>query len=206
MGGNLGGIPFNRARADELIEGLHQRLYRGPLLDEGEYVIAGSYRRGKMTLGDLDIIVLRDDWNNPHFVREVWESLGLDVTRNQHLTKKCAPRKALHFLVGGSNDIVRCGDGRTGHQIDLYFAPPKSEGAFLLFLTGSKDFNVWQRRRAKRMGFTLTQWGIAKNGHGDCFASTEEAICKLLEMQWPPPAARETGNYREWNSICKERW
>lgn len=79
-----------------------------------------------------------------------------------------------------------------GLQIDLYYAEEDYLGAMLLFLTGSKAFNIRQRALAKRRGFRLNQYGLwTQDGETLVASRTEEEIFTALGMEFLPPEERE---------------
>jgi DNA polymerase (family 10) len=149
--------------------------------------IAGSLRRGRETIGDVDLICsLKDDAAgdavSAAFVKfpEVERILGQGTT------------KASVITVGGL-------------QVDLRIVPHDSFGAALLYFTGSKDHNVKLRGRAQDMGFTLNEWGLytfkdyeksqKKTAAAPSIAAvagkTEADVYKKLGLDFIEPALRE---------------
>jgi DNA polymerase (family X) len=137
---------------------------------------AGSLRRGRETAGDLDLLV-----TGP----------------------ACAPEKtgaAVEYVAAypGIHDIIAKGENKvsfhlaSGLQVDVRLLPSESYGAALQYFTGSKAHNVALRQRALKMGYTLSEWSLARLDDGSTIASaTEEDIYSALAMDWMPPELRE---------------
>ncbi|MGA2651690.1 MAG: DNA polymerase/3'-5' exonuclease PolX [Terracidiphilus sp.] len=137
---------------------------------------AGSLRRGRETAGDLDLLV-----TGP----------------------ACAPEHtaaAVEYVAAfpGIRDIIAKGDNKVsfhladGLQVDVRLLPSASYGAALQYFTGSKAHNVSLRQRALRMGYTLSEWALARlDDNSVVAAATEEEIYAALGMDWIPPEMRE---------------
>ena len=107
-------------------------------------VPAGSYRRRKETIGDLDLLVESDDAAG---VVETFTSLpSVDAVINR----------------GAHKAAVTLG-GR-GPQVDLMLMPPEQAGTYLIHFTGSKEHNVRLRERARDRGWSLSEYGFLKLG------------------------------------------
>jgi DNA polymerase (family 10) len=133
---------------------------------------AGSLRRGKETVGDLDLLVCTDDPGAvlDHFSRHprVTEVLGR----------------------GENKGSVRF--GAEGLQVDVRALPAGSYGAGMQYFTGSKTHNVALRQRALKMGYSLSEYGLFKVNTEDRVAGkTEEEIYKKLGLPWIAPELRE---------------
>ncbi len=137
---------------------------------------AGSLRRGRETVGDLDLLA-----TGP----------------------ACAPEKtgpAVEYVAAypGIHDIIAKGENKVsfhvaqGMQVDVRLLPSASYGAALQYFTGSKAHNVVLRQRALKMGYTLNEWALARLDDGSTVAAaTEEEIYSALKMDWMPPEMRE---------------
>jgi len=135
----------------------------------GEVAAAGSLRRARETVGDLDLLAAADD--------------GAAVCR--------------HLLSYPDVAEVRgCGDTRatvvlaTGLQVDLRVVPPASFGAALMYFTGSKAHNIRLRTLALERGFKLNEYGLFE-GRRCVAATTEEQIYAALGLPWIAPELRE---------------
>ncbi len=77
-------------------------------------------------------------------------------------------------------------------QVDVRLLPSESYGAALQYFTGSKSHNVTLRQRALKMGYTLSEWSLARlDDDSTVAAATEEDIYAALNMDWIPPELRE---------------
>jgi DNA polymerase (family X) len=77
-------------------------------------------------------------------------------------------------------------------QVDVRLLPSASYGAALQYFTGSKAHNVTLRQRALKMGYTLSEWALARlDDESTVAAATEEEIYAALGMDWMPPEMRE---------------
>jgi DNA polymerase (family 10) len=133
---------------------------------------AGSLRRGRETVGDLDLLVT-------------------GPAAPEALEKFVAHPKCQEVLGRGVNKASI----RYGHeslQVDLRALPAESYGAALQYFTGSKDHNVALRQRALKMGLTLSEYALAKIENNERMAgATEEEIYAALGLAWIPPELRE---------------
>src|SRR5579872_6092646 len=133
---------------------------------------AGSLRRGRETVGDLDLLVTGPG------------ALGA-------LEKFVKHPKAQEVLGRGENK-ASINYGHECIQVDLRALPAESYGAALQYFTGSKDHNVAVRQRALKMGFTLSEYALARVETNERVAgATEEEIYKALGLAWIPPELRE---------------
>ena len=132
-------------------------------------VAAGSIRRMKETIGDIDYLVACSDPEQviDFFVKmpEVQEILG----RGQ--------AKAFVKLASGID-------------ADLLVVPEESWGSALQYFTGNKEHSVQLRKIAISKGLRLNEWGIFKGGKR-LAGATEEEVYKTLGIQWMPPEMRE---------------
>ncbi len=137
---------------------------------------AGSLRRGRETAGDLDLLV-----TGP----------------------ACAPEHtgaAVDYVAAypGIQSIIARGDNKVSFylsnalQVDVRLLPSESYGAALQYFTGSKAHNVALRQRALKMGYTLSEWALARlDDNSTVAAATEEEIYAALGMDWMPAELRE---------------
>ncbi|MEU9944443.1 DNA polymerase/3'-5' exonuclease PolX [Streptomyces lavendulae] len=132
---------------------------------------AGSLRRMKETIGDVDILVAA---HRPAPFMEALVAL---------------PGTAEVIARGQKKTSVRTA---TGLQVDLRVLPPASWGAGLQYFTGSKAHNIRTRALAVRQGLKLSEYGLFDAESGRSIASgTEEAIYTRLGLPWIPPTLRE---------------
>jgi DNA polymerase (family X) len=184
----------NLARAIERM-GLSSKQTRVPLVDalpiaerivaalrevDGvvDVAFAGSARRFRETVGDLDVLVATRD---PEPVTTAFVALDLV----DHMSGS-----------GGTKTSIVTHEGL---QVDLRIVPPGSFGAAMVYFTGSKAHNIRLRQRAIQRGWTLNEYAlavadpeVADGTVGDVVAAdTEEAIYAALELDWVPPELRE---------------
>ncbi|MBZ5660649.1 MAG: DNA polymerase/3'-5' exonuclease PolX [Acidobacteriia bacterium] len=139
---------------------------------------AGSLRRGKETVGDLDVLVtLAHGKHAPDAVDAIMAHIlkfpGIDQT-----------------LARGENKVSFV--LKSGLQVDVRILEKESYGAALLYFTGSKEHNVTLRGRANKMGYTLNEYALATlKGERPVARATEEEIYKKLELDYIPPELRE---------------
>jgi DNA polymerase (family 10) len=137
---------------------------------------AGSLRRGRDTVGDLDILA-----TGPACAEDC---VGAAV-------EYVANYPALNTLLAkGQNKVsFRL---RSGLQVDVRLLPVGSYGAALQYFTGSKMHNVSIRQRALKRGYTLSEYALALVEDGSFVAgATEEEIYEALGLDWIPPELRE---------------
>ena len=131
--------------------------------------VAGSYRRRRETIGDLDILVTSDS------------------------SAQVMDRFATY---GDVADVVSKGDTRAtvklrgGLQVDLRAVEPAAYGAALQYFTGSKAHNVELRKIAQEQGYKLNEYGLFK-GTRRVAGKTEAEIYNTLGLDWMPPELRE---------------
>ena len=137
---------------------------------------AGSLRRGRETVGDLDLLATGPACEPGHTEAAV-----------EHVA-----------AYPGMHDMIARGENKVsfhveqGLQVDVRLLPSASYGAALQYFTGSKAHNVTLRQRALKMGYTLSEWALARlDGGAVVAAATEEEIYAALKMEWMAPEMRE---------------
>ncbi|MEY4117657.1 MAG: polymerase/3-5 exonuclease PolX [Planctomycetota bacterium] len=159
-----------------LAESLVAELGKLPFVEKIAY--AGSLRRGRETIGDLDILAAAKDAKglmDAFTARdEVARVLGHGDTKSSVLTK-------------------------TGVQVDLRVVPLDRFGAALMYFTGSKEHNIAMRERAIAQGMRLNEYGLFRenaqrgvdDGAAPVAAASEEVVYAALGLDWVPPTMRE---------------
>jgi DNA polymerase (family X) len=133
--------------------------------------VAGSLRRMRDTIGDIDLMVAAVD-SEPIMVH--FRNLG-------HVESVS--------VTGPSKTTVTL---HNGLQVDLRVLPPERWGTLLLYFTGSKDHNVRLRERALKQGLTLNEHAFTPLEGGDeIVCATEEDVYHVLGLPYIPPALRE---------------
>jgi DNA polymerase (family 10) len=132
---------------------------------------AGSLRRMRSTVGDLDILVAAKD-----------SSAAMEAFTN-------LPNVSRVLGKGEFKSSVEFSDGV---RAQVWVHPPNEFGTALQYATGSKDHNVLLRQLALDKGLSLSDHSFKKvKGKGEIFCSTEEEVYKTLGLQWIPPELRE---------------
>jgi DNA polymerase (family X) len=159
-------LPFARRMADELVE------YLSTTPGVEKVTAAGSLRRGRETVGDLDLMVTGPD-------------PGPALERFVQFAR-------VHEILGRGENKASAKVGLEGIQVDVRALPAESYGAAMQYFTGSKDHNVALRQRALKMGLTLNEYGLFRIETNERVASaTEEEIYQALDLAWIPPELRE---------------
>ncbi|GAA1012882.1 DNA polymerase/3'-5' exonuclease PolX [Acrocarpospora pleiomorpha] len=186
-GGRLAGVRGFGAKTEEnLLKGIEQmeqsgqRVHLGVAMELAEKVMAslpaeqiayaGSLRRMRETVGDIDILAV-----GPVSLMEVFSA-------QPYVT-----------------EVIAAGERKTsirtdrGIQVDLRVVPAESWGAALVYFTGSKEHNVHIREMAVKKGWKLSEYGLFDADDQVIAAATEEDIYAALGMQYVPPPMREDG-------------
>src|SRR5258705_3605754 len=138
---------------------------------------AGSLRRGRETVGDLDILVTGtccvDDGQRADAIQHIAQYPPL-----------------MDVIAKGDNKIsFRL---RSGMQVDVRLPAPSSFGAAMQYFTGSKAHNVTRRQRALKMGYTLSEYSLADlKPEQPVAGATEQEIYAKLNLDYIPPEMRE---------------
>ena len=134
-----------------------------------EVALAGSFRRCRETVGDLDVLVTSE---TPEAVFDTFSRLP--------------PVREVR-LRGPTKETVVL---REGLQVDLRVVAPESFGAALQYFTGSKDHNVRLRTLARERGLKINEYGLYR-GDERLGGRTEEEVYRLLGLAYIPPELRE---------------
>jgi DNA polymerase (family 10) len=165
---------FHLDDAEEAAEKIAAYLCEFPGIDT--VTPAGSLRRGRDTVGDLDLLA-----TGPACAADKVEAAV-------EYTAKYPP--IYELLARGQNKVsFRL---RSGLQVDVRLLPIASYGAALQYFTGSKMHNVSVRQRALKRGYTLSEYALARIEDGSTVAAaTEEEIYAALGLDWIAPELRE---------------
>jgi DNA polymerase (family 10) len=139
---------------------------------------AGSLRRGKETVGDLDLLLtLADGYTAQKHI----DALAEHILKYPRIDQ---------VLAHGENKVSFTLD--QGLQVDVRLLDKNSFGAALLYFTGSREHNVSLRGRANDMGYTLNEYALATlKGEKRVAGKTEEEIYAKLKLDYIPPELRE---------------
>lgn len=176
------------AEADEIVAELIAYMKQHKSVKRIE--AAGSYRRGKETIGDLDLLT---DAKNAEAVMDHLANFSAGAT-----------------LIGRGDTKMSIRLER-GLQIDLRVVPAKSFGAALQYFTGSKDHNVILRSMAKDRGLKINEYGVfrvgkkaAEDDEGEYIAGKEECdVYAAMDLPCFPPEMREAREEFKWAAAGK---
>ena len=157
---------FPREEVTEDVEELLKHILDLPNVERAE--VAGSYRREKPTVGDIDILVVTEDGQG---VSDAISTLKLVRDVIAHGDKK------LSF------------DLQSGLRTDVRFVDHDQFGSALLYFTGSKEWNIIMRKKAIARGWKLSEYGLF-DGDEVIASKEEDDIFDALEMDWREPKDR----------------
>ena len=172
---------FKISEADQLIVPLLEHLRQAPAV--GRLEVAGSYRRRRETVGDIDLLVTTTE---PAAVMDRFTTYP--NTARVEMSGETRGRIALH----------------SGLEVDLRVLSEKSYGAALVYFTGSKEHNIRLRKRAIERGLRLSEYGVFRSApegerndgldpwDGEMVAGGDEAeVYRQVELPWIAPELRE---------------
>jgi DNA polymerase (family X) len=163
---------FLRAEAVQYLRPVLERLEDAPGVERVE--VAGSYRRGRETVGDIDLLALVE---------------GADDARALMERFTGAPEVVRVDMKGDTRGSVLL---RSGLPVDLRILPGESWGAALHYFTGSKEHNVAVRKRGQKRGLRISEYGVfAEPGGERVTGATEEEVFAAVDLPWIPPQLRE---------------
>ena len=133
---------------------------------------AGSLRRGRETVGDIDLLVTGPG--------------------AEQALEAFVKNPKVHEVLGRGANKASVKFGLEGIQVDLRALPEEQYGSALQYFTGSKEHSVALRGRAQKMGLTLSEYSLARIDSKKVVASaTEKEIYEALGLEWIPPELRE---------------
>jgi DNA polymerase (family 10) len=143
-----------------------------PLLEQfcTRFEICGSYRRGKMLIGDVDVVI----------IPIMGGQITMSPDAKELYDKIMANNKRTHILYQTREGPV---------QVDFYIAEDDDWGAQLVTWTGSADLNVMMRGKAKKLGLKLNQYGVWRNEERIA-GETEEGVFEAINFRWLEPIER----------------
>ena len=138
----------------------------------GQVEYAGSLRRWRETIGDVDILATADDDAHAERIMAAFRDLSDEIV-----------------VSGPTKTSIRADNG-SGLQVDLRVVRPECYGAALQYFTGSQAHNVAVRQVAIRAGLKLSEYGLFR-GDELIASATEDDVYAALGMDWVPPPMRE---------------
>ncbi len=149
---------FSRAFAEEVMAN-----HLSSILKDFECTVCGSYRRGLPTVGDIDILILTDEFDKV-------------VKRVKRFDVLCSGMQKVSFMVDGIQVDLRRGDSDSYVTMCMYF-------------TGSKEENIRLRKRAVSLGYKLNEYGLW-SGSERIPCASEEDVYTALGLAFTPPNRR----------------
>jgi len=157
---------FRREEIKDDVEKLINRVVGLKGVEKAE--VAGSYRREKETVGDVDILVV--------------------TSKPKEVSDAVAGLKEVRDVVAHGDKKLSF-DLKSGLRVDVRFVRADQWGAALLYFTGSKEHNIAMRKVAIKKGWKLNEYGLFQ-GDAVLASKTEEEIYKKLELQFYEPRER----------------
>lgn len=160
------------SKADQLVSEISAHMKRCDAIEKMEW--AGSYRRGRETVGDLDLLVVA---KNRAQVMDHFEAF---------------PERTQTIARGEKKISIRVGKS---FQVDMRLVEANEFGAALQYFTGSKDHNVHVRRIAGSKGLKINEYGVFRESDNERIAgATEEELYRSIGLPWIAPELREDRN------------
>ena len=166
------------AEADQIVQALRDHFQACKNIEQLEFT--GSFRRGKETVGDLDILI---------------------VAKTPNEAMDCLASFPETTTVIGRGDTKMSVRIANGFQVDLRVVPAESFGAALQYFTGSKEHNVILRGRAKDRGLKINEYGVFRvKGEKETkiAGATEKEVYDAMDLPVFPPEIREGRREFEW--------
>jgi DNA polymerase (family X) len=175
-----------------------------PLAERVSY--AGSLRRMRETVGDVDILATADNAESAARLMSAFRELaGASAPDGNSAPEDNSKRSSVPpagqqpgvIVSGPTKTSIRVGAGAGGQtlQVDLRVVRPVVFGAALQYFTGSQAHNVAVRQVAVRKGLKLSEYGLFRVTEGEAdeliVSATEEEVYQALGLQWVPPPMRE---------------
>ena len=190
--------------------------------DIKEFSLVGSYRRNKEESGDIDLIVktkasfdmndlvhvmiqegyIQDDGI---FALGKKKFMGMAKLPSEGMPKLPSegmpklPSEGMSKLPSSLEEGMPSEERTISRRLDILFCPASEYAFALLYFTGSKDFNVKMRERAKQLGYRLNEKGLTdENSEKVKNLKSEKDIFKFLKINYVEPDQRYTNNYKEY--------
>jgi DNA polymerase (family 10) len=164
------------SHADDLASSIAAHMQSSPAIQNMEW--AGSYRRGRDTVGDLDLLVVADD-----------RAAAMDHFESY-------PERSSTIARGDTKVSIRVGKA---FQVDMRIVEANQFGAALQYFTGSQAHNIHVRRIAKERGLKINEYGVFRSDNEALVASQDEQdVYRAIGLPWIPPELREDRREFEW--------
>ena len=164
------------SEANQLAEEIGLHMKESKAVQKMEW--AGSYRRGKETVGDLDLLVTATDRDQAMDDLEAFPSRTMTIAR------------------GETKISIRIGKA---FQVDMRVVEPEEFGAALQYFTGSQAHNIHTRRLAKEQGLKINEYGVFRLEDDTRVAgANEKEVYAAIGLPWITPELREDRKEFEW--------
>ncbi len=160
--------------AEAITLAIDGHMAAGPPISRSEW--AGSFRRGRETVGDLDLLAVANDRDA---VMDHFETFS-----GHHQTIARGGTKMSVMVAAGSSMP-------DGFQVDLRLVDADQFGAALQYFTGSQAHNIRVRRRATDAGLKINEYGVFKSDETRVAGEDEGSVYEAVGMPWIPPVLRE---------------
>ncbi|MDE0866195.1 MAG: DNA polymerase/3'-5' exonuclease PolX [Rubripirellula sp.] len=165
------------SQGDQLAKAIGQHMENCPVIRKMAW--AGSYRRGRETVGDLDLLIVAED----------------RPTAMDHL--ETYPELSSTILRGETKISIRVGKA---FQVDMRAVDDNQFGAALQYFTGSQAHNIHTRRIAKENGLKINEYGVfSLEDNAQVAGETEEDVYAAIGLRWIAPELREDRHEFEWS-------
>ncbi len=154
--------------------------------DNFEVIFVGSYRRGKPTSRDIDVMIVSTDEN---IISRYLEYMNMLFHDKAYPYSKGNDKMSI--IIDASRFLKKKG---AIYKMDVFRVSPENRAAMLLYSTGSKDHNVFMRSTAKKQGMLLNQNGLYRKTNGENIKidglDSEESFFQALGLEYKEPSQR----------------
>ena len=150
------------------------------------FEICGSYRRGALESGDIDILI-----SNPNFINNISEQNYLSkvvkiLTKNNLIIDSLTTKGNTKFM-----GVCKINECSYANRIDIRIVDYESYYAALIYFTGSKNFNVYLRNKALENNYSLNEYSLTNINNGDkIILNSEKEIFDLFKIKYLEPTER----------------
>ncbi len=161
---------------------------------ESKFEIVGSYRRGNITSGDIDVIITNSENDCSIYTKLVDKLIKANIIIEVLSRGKVKSLLITRLPTSSSQSVP------IARRVDFLYTPPKEYSFAILYFTGSMEFNTVMRQHALNLNYTLNEHGISyiKDGIKQELVTThrfpdEESIFKFLNLKYKKPTERKDG-------------
>ena len=166
------------SNGDQLAKSIGKHMQSCETISRMEW--AGSYRRGRETVGDLDLLIVAED-----------RDMAMD-----HL--EAYAERSSTILRGDTKISIRVGKA---FQVDMRVVEENQFGAALQYFTGSQAHNIHTRRLAKERGLKINEYGVfSQEDDSQVAGASEQDVYACIGLPWIAPELREDRNEFKWSA------